>query len=235
MLLGDVFEMWLDAFHEVPVSNEERVKQWKHCGNVLIDGVQRLVTDCGVQVFYVRGNHDHEITEDDVNAIFNGLVKFVECTLILRLKVSGVKSHIVRLAHGHEWDVFNSYLLRHSDQLMVNRPIGYFIARAVATSGRGAQDSELEDLLIGLAKGLLNAIPADLEDDLVDVLKTPDNQRDLIAKLFKGAFKVNDLDFLHNAKCRVSDTAYICLRTMLEYPVFRLSSALVSELSRHVS
>lgn len=220
--------MWLEKFHQVPPTNASRLELWRDAGKVLISAVKRLVEECGVKVFYVRGNHDREITEADVMDLFDQRVTFIPCTLILHLQVSPDHTQRVRFAHGHEWDVFNSYTLAQTDALLPDKPIGYYIARAVATSGGRDEGSELEGILIGLAKSLLTVIPRYLEDDLVDVLEGPDYQRKLTERLFEGAFKVKDIDILAKAKCRVTEDTYIRLQTMLEYPLFKLLGALVS-------
>lgn len=228
MLLGDIFEMWLERFLEVPPGNGERVDAWKSAGEVLIAAVHKLVSECGVQVYYVRGNHDHEITEQDIAQIFDNQVTFVPCTLILRLKLGEDNEQRVRLAHGHEWDIFNSYMLHRDGNLLPDRPIGYYIARAVATAGKGDSASELEDILINLASAILSFIPASLEDDLVESLEDKDYHRKLLSRLFEGAFNVDDIEAMVNSKCRVSDNKWIRLNTMLNYPLIRLAGCMVS-------
>jgi len=231
VMLGDIFEMWLEKFAEVPPDNAARVQAWKESASVLINAIDKLISECDVKVFYVRGNHDREITEQDVKTIFGEKVSFVPCTLILRLKTGSEAEHRVRLAHGHEWDVFNSYMLQDSNKLIPNRPIGYYIARAVSTAERHDSGSEVEDLLIGLAGGLLSMIPKALEDDLIDVLLRPEVHRKLIGRLFEGAFEVEDIDFLLQAKCRVSENEYVRLQSLLEYPLFRLCGSEVMSCS----
>ncbi|XP_067933360.1 uncharacterized protein [Watersipora subatra] len=227
VLLGDVFEMWLEKFAEVPPNNSERVEMWKEAAVVLSTAVNKLVNDCSVKVYYVRGNHDHEITEQDVADIFDAPVTFVPCTLILRIQTGEDAEHRVRFAHGHEWDIFNSYMLHHTNNLLSHRPIGYYIARAVATAGKEEAQSEVEDLLIGLATTLLSMVPAALEDDLVDTLIHPGQQRSLLETLFEGAFKVKNIEFLRNAKCKVGADKWIRLDTLLDYPLMRLCGAMV--------
>ena len=233
MLLGDIFEMWLEKFPEIPPTNQDRVDFWKQSSPVLSAVITKLVDECGVQVFYVRGNHDREITDEDVRDIFDGKVTFVPCTLILRMQTSDDSEHRVRFAHGHEYDIFNSYMLCQTNNLLPDKPIGYYIARAVATSGRADSDGELEDILIGLAQTLLSMIPASLEDDLIEVLLEPDQHRKLIERLFEGAFKVKDIEFLIHAKCRISEDKWIRLNTMLEYPLLRLCGSMVSIAALH--
>lgn len=227
VLLGDIFEMWLEKFPEVPPTNQQRVEFWKQSSPMLAAAITKLVDECNVQVFYIRGNHDREITDEDVNSIFNNKVSFVPCTLILKMKTSDTNEHRIRFAHGHEYDIFNSYMLCQTNNLLPDKPIGYYIARAVATSGRADSDGELEDILIGLASTLLTMVPAALEDDLVDSLLDRDQHRKLIERLFEGAFKVKDIDFMLHAKCRIAEDKWIRLKTMLEYPLLRLCGSMV--------
>lgn len=229
MLVGDIFEMWLEKFSEVPLSSESRVSAWRENSSVLIRAIHKLVDDCGVEVFYVRGNHDREITEADVSQIFDGKAKFVPCTLVLQLRTSEETEHRIRFCHGHEYDLFNSYIPRKQNHLIPDKPIGYYVSRAVATAEKPYSEHVAEDLLIKLVLTLLQAIPEHLEDNVIDAFLRHELERKLLERLFEGALEIRELGSLEQAVIRISEDKWIRLNTLLNYPVVRLIASQVGE------
>lgn len=217
--------MWLDKFWEVPPSNEDRVNSWRECSTVLIEAVDRLVNECDVKVFYVRGNHDGAIQESDVNSIFDGNVTFIPSTLVLTLKTSENSDHRIRFCHGHQYDLFNSSVLNKSDHLIADRPIGYYVARAVGSSS--PHKMEVEELLKKIALKILRAIPKHLENNVMDAFLKNGHEKKLLGRIFEGALEIGDLKKMEDAIIRVSEVKWIRLKTLLDYPVLRLLVAQV--------
>ena len=90
----------------------------------------------GVKVFYIRGNHDHEMDAVTVRDLFGPDVEFVPGTLIYVINSDDGKQYRVRFAHGHDWDAFNTYSATDPSDELCGKPIGYYVARATATSGK---------------------------------------------------------------------------------------------------
>ncbi len=136
ILLGDVFEMWLDPFTVSPQSNHERKAKWKQnevC-SLFISSVRKMAEEDDVKVFYIRGNHDHEMDAGTVRDLFGPNVEFIPGTLIFVIDSDDGKQYRVRFAHGHDWDVFNTYSVTEPSDELCGKPIGYYVARAAATS-----------------------------------------------------------------------------------------------------
>ncbi|KAL9984027.1 hypothetical protein ACROYT_G006282 [Oculina patagonica] len=136
ILLGDVFEMWLDPYTVSPQSNHERKAKWKQnevC-SLFISSVQQMAKNDDVKVFYIRGNHDHEMDAGTVRDLFGPNVEFIPGTLIYVINSDDGKQYRVRFAHGHDWDVFNTYSVTEPSDELCGKPIGYYVARSAATS-----------------------------------------------------------------------------------------------------
>ena len=97
---------------------------------------KRMAEEADVKVFYVKGNHDNEITEQAVKELICDDVIFIPDKLILRLPNLGLPYYI-RFEHGHAYDLFNTYQL--TNETLKGKPIGYYISRCAQSSG--VQDS----------------------------------------------------------------------------------------------
>ena len=51
--------------------------------------------------------------------------------MLIFLVDDGEKQYRMRFEHGHDQDLFNTYSI---DEEMANKPIGYFVSRAMASS-----------------------------------------------------------------------------------------------------
>ena len=93
-----------------------------------------MAEEDGVKVFYIRGNHDHEMTAEAVEQLMGKKVEFIEGTLIYVINSDDGQQYRIRFAHGHDWDLFNTYSLTDANDPLGGRPIGYYVTRAVATT-----------------------------------------------------------------------------------------------------
>ena len=104
--------------------------------------VRKMAEEDGVKVFYIRGNHDHEMDAATVEQLMGKKVEFIEGTLIYLINSDDGKQYRLRFAHGHDWDLFNTYSLTEPDDPLGGRPIGYYVTRAVATTERVMTETE---------------------------------------------------------------------------------------------
>ena len=136
ILLGDVVEMWLEPMTLTPPTLQERVTKWKENAtcHIFFSVVRKMAEEDGVKVFYIRGNHDHEMTAEAVEQLMGKKVEFIEGTLIYVINSDDGQQYRMRFAHGHDWDLFNTYSLTEPNDPLGGRPIGYYVTRAVATA-----------------------------------------------------------------------------------------------------
>ena len=146
ILLGDSLEMWLDSVDVKPKAIHERIKKWQSNDTcrILFQSVRKMADEDGVKVFYLRGNHDHEMNAETVKTLMGGNVEFIEGSLIYEIKSDDGHTYRIRFAHGHDWDIFNTYSLAHPHDPLGGRPIGYYVTRAAATSQ--SPESETEEV-----------------------------------------------------------------------------------------
>ena len=136
--------MWLDRVDVKPKTIEERIKDWKsnETCSLLFQSVLKMTQEDGVKVFYLRGNHDHEMDAETVKTLMGDGVEFIEGSLIYVIKSDDGQTYRIRFAHGHDWDIFNTYSLSHPDDPLGGRPIGYYVTRAVATADKHENETE---------------------------------------------------------------------------------------------
>ena len=84
-----------------------------------------------VKIFYVKGNHDHEMTEQVVKELLGDDVIFIPDKLILRIKTDD-QPYYMRFEHGHAYDIFNTYEL--TNDTLKGKPIGYYVSRCAQSS-----------------------------------------------------------------------------------------------------
>ena len=136
--------MWLDRVDVKPKTIEERIKDWQsnETCSLLFQSVRKMTQKDGVKVFYLRGNHDHEMDAETVKTLMGDGVEFIEGSLIYVIKSDDGQTYRIRFAHGHDWDIFNTYSLSQPDDPLGGRPIGYYVSRAVATAEKRESETE---------------------------------------------------------------------------------------------
>jgi UDP-2,3-diacylglucosamine pyrophosphatase LpxH len=117
ILLGDIFDTWVDRYDEKPQTFRDIAEQYPE-----IPGKLAACTQGVPQVIYFNGNHDMNVTPEDIEKYFEG-----------RVAHGGLTYMDGRLyaAHGHMGDMFN---MPDPDADPLRQiPLGYFITRL--TSG----------------------------------------------------------------------------------------------------
>ena len=136
--------MWLEPTTLSPLTIKERITKWKANATctMFFNIVRKMAEEDGVQVFYIRGNHDHEMDAKTVEELMGKKVEFIDGTLIYLINSDDGQQYRIRFAHGHDWDLFNTYSLTEPNDPLGGRPIGYYVTRAVATTERVMTETE---------------------------------------------------------------------------------------------
>lgn len=111
VLLGDIFDTWVHPCDEEPITIDDIFNE---PSNVKIfDAINTICDGKKINVLYVNGNHDQDVTENDIIKKFPNMI------------YAGTQydSRPVFAEHGHNNDLFNS------SELSYKYPIGYFITR----------------------------------------------------------------------------------------------------------
>lgn len=125
ILLGDVMDTWVYPIDETPPTYKEIFKDNKN--KAVFDSLNALAANERIKVTYMPGNHDMTITEGEVKEYFPKMAWKEK-------SYNGDGSTDGRLflaEHGHAYAMFNAPDATNDpiDKL----PLGYFIARIVAT------------------------------------------------------------------------------------------------------
>ena len=136
--------MWLDRIDVTPKTIGARIKEWQANDScrLLFQSIRKMTDEHGVKVFYLRGNHDHEMDAETVKTLMGEKVEFIAGSLIYVIKSDDGQMYRIRFTHGHDWDIFNTYSLSHPDDPLGGRPIGYYVTRAMATAGAHKCETE---------------------------------------------------------------------------------------------
>ena len=128
-----------------PRTISERIKGWQSSQTcrLVCDSVRKMSNEEDVKVFYLRGNHDHEMDQKTVKTLMGEKVEFIEGSLVYVIKSDDGQTYRIRFAHGHDWDIFNTYSLVHPKDPVGGRPFGYYVTRAVATADSHKTETEV--------------------------------------------------------------------------------------------
>ncbi|XP_078381781.1 uncharacterized protein LOC144664495 isoform X2 [Oculina patagonica] len=198
ILLGDVVEMWLEPMTLSPLTLQERITKWKSnitC-KLFFNVVRKMAEEDGVKVFYIRGNHDHEMTSEAVEELMGRKVEFIEGTLIYIINSDYGHQYRIRFAHGHDWDLFNTYSLTDANDPLGGRPIGYYVTRAVATTETVM--TETEEVLRQVTTSLMRMVGGELGSFVVEMLAKAPLQRKFTESMIERGLDrdVNDDEYI---------------------------------------
>jgi UDP-2,3-diacylglucosamine pyrophosphatase LpxH len=121
ILLGDIFNAWVCPATEEPPAYKEIFNSNKK----ILQKFKQIIKN-GINLFYVNGNHDYDLTEGEITAAIPGIIP-----------IRKYNSGLLHAEHGHLFDdIFNKpdYFCDPA----FGRPIGYIISRLVtsfSTSG----------------------------------------------------------------------------------------------------
>jgi UDP-2,3-diacylglucosamine pyrophosphatase LpxH len=142
VLLGDIFNTWVWPANDAPPSYSEIFKANKH----ILAKFEAIIA-AGINVFFINGNHDFDLTPEAIQAEVSG-IQPVKC----------YRSGLIYAEHGNQYDIYNKPDFI-SDPAS-GRPIGHFITRLMTSCG----DSEFN----------LLDLPGTI-DDILEAALTPQN------------------------------------------------------------
>jgi len=115
-LVGDTLDVWTCP-HDVRPPTASEIINAPH-NQPIIDEIRAFAATPGKRVFYIRGNHDDQVTADHVHEIASSIIFG-----------SRYDRPPLRVRHGHEDALFNA-----PDPTGRPFPLGYFITRFTATA-----------------------------------------------------------------------------------------------------
>lgn len=130
VVLGDLFDLWLYPVHAIPCTPKEILDK----NPSIKEALQACVANI-TGVYYMNGNHDMDVTDDDLRLLSSGGNE------IQRITTAGYRElHSTRhLEHGHSADLFNAP--DNSGDTLGGYPLGYFITRLLASTAENANEA----------------------------------------------------------------------------------------------
>lgn len=119
VLLGDIFDLWVCPHEEEPHSFEDI----KNAQTKVFSAIKRMA-DNNIPIFYVNGNHDFQVTFEDIFNAFGEKVKYIG-------KV--YRRGNILAEHGHKYALFNRPDPKNGGHSRL--PLGYYITRLHTTLG----------------------------------------------------------------------------------------------------
>jgi UDP-2,3-diacylglucosamine pyrophosphatase LpxH len=119
VLLGDFFDLWLYPINQAPWTVAQIVVN-NPDATAVVAALQSFMAP-GRSVYYINGNHDMAVTQNDLAAAIPGV----------ELKGYAAECASLHLEHGHLADMFNAPPDA-GDDTLGGYPLGYFITRLVA-------------------------------------------------------------------------------------------------------
>lgn len=152
VLLGDVFDTWVCPFDAVPPTYASIFESKEN--KPILDSL-RNIANTNVNLYYVNGNHDYDLSEIQLQEAIPGIITNARCYEDNDLGLYA--------EHGHLFTLFNQGYTNVADGL----PIGYYITRLAEHLGgyvRGFKDliGYIDDA-IDLAVGRDNIFEAIIE------------------------------------------------------------------------
>lgn len=129
---GDFFDTWLCPANRKPFNNaKEIIEQWKDAP--FISALKNCIQLCD-EVWYIPGNHDMGITQNDLNAIVseNGktmILKEPGTYSIDKLYNKPNNKCKIHFEHGNLADLFNAPVSDTDTDTIGKFPFGYFVTR----------------------------------------------------------------------------------------------------------
>jgi len=153
VILGDLVDDWVIPADRTPISFEGILSAEQN--TAVVEALQ-AVCDTAIRVTYVTGNHDLLSFQQDNAATLNAF--FPGMTIVSNEPGLGAyaRDGVIYAEHGHRYDLFNSPdTWSHPGSHL---PLGYFIARSVATeSAKEGRIYTLPDTLRSWLGAVLNA------------------------------------------------------------------------------
>jgi UDP-2,3-diacylglucosamine pyrophosphatase LpxH len=152
VLLGDVFDTWVCPFDALPPTYASIFESKEN--RAILDGF-RKVANTNVNLYYLNGNHDYDLSEIQLQQAIPGIITNPGC---YEDDVLGIYAE-----HGHRFTLFNQSYPGVANGL----PIGYYITRLAEHLGgyvRGFKDliGYLDDAF-DLVAGRANVFEAIIE------------------------------------------------------------------------
>lgn len=215
---GDIFDTWVFDIHDKPSTFTEIIQRRDNVDGV-IPCLRKLVQHAE-KAFYLEGNHDMFISQEQINLISKEITLISNQHLVEEIsnEFGAGKMHV---EHGHLGDIFNMDVRDYPQYTHCNLPLGYFIARLYVNFSIPkdmTRDGYFLDLinsaLINIASSAIKASNSNREETTDSSNKSVDE----IALTFPSIPKINKIvhKLVHEGAKKVHHVEDIALNELEE-------------------
>ena len=217
VLLGNVFDtMCIDAFHQAPSDITKIEELISSQSEGVLSSLRKLAEE--IKIYYMLGSTDSELTRVAIERLLGDKIIFVpQNHLILSLKL-GTEPYRLLFTSGRQWDFLNHTDLP-ADQLLVGKPISFYLARASTANPNFSVTS--------LIRPIASSLPDQLTKDFLQQISKRPLQDKLTERMLMSALQIGNPEKMVEIKCLVDQGKYITLQTILEYPYIKYLMAKV--------
>lgn len=162
VLLGDIFDLWVCPHDQKP----HTFKQILNAQSKVVSAIKKMAKN--VRTLYVNGNHDYQVTEQEITEAFSGTVKHIG---------NVYQRGNVLAEHGHQYALFNRPDPKNGSYLRL--PLGYYITRLHTTLG-DTRKAKANLILQIIDESFQVMGPEKLPESVLDALK------DAVEKTFES-------------------------------------------------
>lgn len=180
VLLGDIFDLWVCPHDEVPHTFNQTITAQTE----VIDAIKKMAET--VPTIYINGNHDYQVTIEDINWAFEGKVKYVD---------NAYRRGNVLAEHGHRHALFNRPDPKNGGYHL-KLPLGYYITRIHTTLGE-SKWAKANMILQIIDESFQVMGPEKLPESILDTLK------DAVRKT--KSIEINDFEMGHICETQTFD------------------------------
>ncbi|MDY6851698.1 MAG: metallophosphoesterase [Thermodesulfobacteriota bacterium] len=153
VLLGDVFDLWVCPHNEKPHNFAEIVS----AQSPVVQAIKSMAAK--VPTLYVNGNHDYQVTGQDISKAFDGKVRHLGDVY---------RRGNILAEHGHRYALFNRPDPKNGAYLRL--PLGYYITRLHTSLGEN-RSAKFNFMLQIIDESFQVMGPEKLPESILDALK----------------------------------------------------------------
>lgn len=167
VLLGDVFDLWVCPHDETPHTFDQILATHED----VITAIKNTASE--VPILYVNGNHDFQVSKEQIAVAFDGLVQHIG---------NHYRRRNIHAEHGHQYALFNRPDPKNGGPRKL--PLGYYISRLHASLGHTHKGKF--NLVLEAVDGLFQMLgPEKMPEAVLDSMKDAvENTNDLVVKGF---------------------------------------------------
>jgi len=212
VILGNLFDILsIDELHCIPTETQT-IEEKLQSAIPVLDQIRKLVDDHRIQVYYLRGSHEQELTRAAIDRLLGDKITYIPQQSLVIANKADKDMYTMRFTTGQQWDLLN-YVDLPNEELLASKPIGYYLHRAAAQT----PNFSVSHLLHPMAE----RVPKDFNPTLLAHFSQQPFQEQITTMLMQMALQCKDVSIIRESRCVVSEGKYVTGSTIIDYPFLK--------------